>query len=74
MTLLEKVIYLAEYNEPTRNFDGVDRLRKAVYEDLDKGLLMGLNETIREMEERGSPIHRNTLEARNYYKRKEEAR
>ena len=74
MTLLEKVIYLADYIEPTRNFDGVDRLRKAVYEDLDKGLLMGLNETIREMEERGSPIHRNTLEARNYYKRKEEAR
>ena len=71
MTLLEKVIYLADYIEPTRDFDGVDRLRKAVYEDLDKGLLMGLNDTIREMEERGNPIHHNTLEARNYLLRNE---
>ena len=71
MTLLEKVIYLADYIEPTRDFNGVDRLRKAVYEDLDKGLLMGLNDTIREMEERGNPIHHNTLEARDYLLRNE---
>ncbi len=67
MTLLEKVIYLADYIEPTRDFDGVEELRRVVYEDLDRGLLMGLEETIRDMEERGNPIHRNTLEARDYY-------
>jgi len=72
MTLLEKIIYLADYIEPTRDFDGVEELRKAVYEDLDKGLLMGLEETVRDMEERGNPIHRNTLEARDYYMRKGE--
>ena len=27
MTLLEKVIYLADYIEPSRNFPGVDKLR-----------------------------------------------
>jgi ribosome silencing factor RsfS/YbeB/iojap len=72
MSLLEKILYLADYIEPTRDFDGVDMLRDAVYQDLDKGLLMGLQETIRDMESRGNPIHRNTLEARNYYIKREE--
>lgn len=66
MTLLEKVIYLADYIEPTRDFPGVEELRSAVHTDLDAGLLMGLNDTIAEMEQRGNPIHKNTREARDY--------
>ena len=50
MTLLEKVIYLADYIEPNRDFDGVENLRKVVWEDLDKGLEMGLAMTVEEME------------------------
>ena len=68
MTLLEKIIYLADYIEPTRDFPGVDRLRRACYEDLDAGLLLGLEMTIGEMEERGAPIHSKTLEARDALK------
>ncbi len=66
MTLLEKVIYLADYIEPSRDFDGVDDLRKVVWEDLDKGLEMGLAMTVEEMTEMGNPVHRNTLEALDY--------
>lgn len=68
MTPLEKVIYLADYIEPTRNFPGVEELRKRCYENLDAGLLLGLEMTIREMEERGAPIHPKTLEARDALK------
>ena len=68
MTLLEKVIYLADYIEPTRSFPGVEALRKRCYENLDAGLLLGLEMTIREMEERGAPIHPRTLEARDALK------
>ena len=68
MTLLEKVIYLADYIEPTRSFPGVEALRKACYEDLDAGLLQGLEMTIQEMEARGAPIHPKTLEARDALK------
>ena len=64
VTLLEKVIYLADYIEPTRAFPGVEELRRACYENLDGGLRLGLDMTIREMEERGAPIHPKTLEAR----------
>ena len=66
MTLLEKIIYLADYIEPTRDFPGVETLRRTVYEDLDRGLLMGLTMTIDEMEEMGNPVHHMTRDARDY--------
>ena len=66
MTLLEKIIYLADYIEPTRDFPGVEALRRTVYEDLDRGLLMGLTMTIDEMEEMGNPVHYMTRDARDY--------
>lgn len=68
MTLLEKIIYLADYIEPSRNFPGVDKLRSVCYEDLDKGLLLGLEMTVQEMQEMGNPVHRATLEARDALK------
>ena len=66
MTLLEKIIYLADYIEPTRDFPGVEELRRTVYEDLDRGLLLGLTMTIQEMEELGNPVHHMTRDARDY--------
>lgn len=66
MTMLEKVIYLADYIEPTRDFDGVEPLRALAYEDIDKALLMGMDMTIQEMKQRGNPIHRNTQAARDW--------
>ena len=63
MTKLDKILYLADYMEPTRDFDGVEDLRKVVWEDIDRGLAMGLAMTVEEMEERGNPVHHNTLEA-----------
>ena len=66
MSMAEKVIYLADYIEPTRDFDGVEPLRRLAYEDIDKALLMGMEMTIEEMKQRGSPIHSNTQGARDW--------
>ena len=63
MTLLEKIIYMADYIEPNRDFDGVERLRELAYRDLDQALLLGVETTIQEMKEREQPIHPNTLQA-----------
>ena len=57
------MLYLADYIEPNRDFDGVEELRKVVWEDIDRGLAMGLTMTVEEMEERGNPVPPNTLEA-----------
>ena len=68
MTLLEKIMYLSDYIEPSRDFPGVDKLRKVCYEDLDKGLLLGLEMTIEEMTDMGNPVHHATIEARDALK------
>ena len=66
MSMAEKVIYLADYIEPTRRFEGVERLRRLAYEDIDKALLLGMEMTIEEMKQRGNPIHVNTQGARDW--------
>lgn len=68
MTLLEKVIYLADYIEPTRDFPGVDELRSVCERDLDEALCLGLSMTVEEMKAWGSPVHEKTLEALAYLK------
>jgi nicotinate-nucleotide adenylyltransferase len=66
MTTLEKILYLADYIEPNRDFDGVERLRALAYRDLDKALLLGVETTIQEMVDRNLPIHNNTLQAQRW--------
>jgi len=68
MTALEKILYVADYIEPNRDFDGVERLRELAYRDLDKALLLGVETTIQEMRDRGLEVHRNTLQAQAWLK------
>lgn len=63
MTPLEKVLYMADYIEPNRSFEGVEELRALCAEDLDKGLLRGLQMTVEDTQKRGNPVHRDTIEA-----------
>jgi len=66
MTTLEKILYVADYIEPNRDFEGVERLRSLAYQDLDKALLLGVETTIQEMEERKLPVHSRTFKARDW--------
>ena len=63
MSPLEKVIYLADYIEPTREFNGVDVMRAAAYEDIDNALRMGLEASIQDMKERNINPDRTTYDA-----------
>ena len=74
MTKLEKILYIADYIEPTRDFPGVEELRKKVYADLDAGVLMGMENTIALMQRRGEPIHSNTTRARDALRERIEIR
>lgn len=71
MTLLEKVIYLADYIEPNRSFPGVDALRAAVRADLDRGLLMALEKTVERLGKgnTSAAIHPDSVKARDYLQR-----
>ena len=63
MTTLDKILYLADYMEPTRDFDGVEELRRLVWEDLDKAMILGLEMTVEELHERGLIVHQNAIDA-----------
>lgn len=66
MSLLEKIIYIADYIEPQRNFSGIDELRKAANQDLDVALLKSFDNTIKFVIDRGQLLHLDTIEGRNY--------
>ncbi len=73
MTLGEKILYLADYIEPTRTFSDCVELRKMFYntndfsiEHLDKILLASFDMTLTSLISDGSYIHEKTVCARNY--------
>lgn len=66
MSTLEKIIYLADYIEPTRSFDGVQQLREAVWRSLDEGMLLGLDMTLEHLHEQGQPQAAESLHARQW--------
>ena len=70
MTLLEKIMYMADYIEPNRDFEGVDALRKLAYEDLDRALLLGFQMSLDEVRSRGEEPHRCTVEAEQWYRQR----
>ncbi len=65
MSLLEKVIYLADYVEPGRDFEGVAELRREVFTDIDSAMVLGLGMSVCELVQSGKMIHICTVEARN---------
>mgnify|MGYP000596320672 CR=1 FL=1 len=67
MTLLEKVIYLADYIEPTRDFEGVEPLRALAYEDIDAAMALGLEMSLEELQAGGIVPHSATVEALRWY-------
>ena len=56
MNLLEKILYVADYMEPNRNFPGVEALRETAWQDIDKALKMGLEMTLDMLREQGREI------------------
>ena len=63
MNTLEKIIYVADYMEPNRDFPGVEELRSLAYKDLDKALKMGLEMTLSMLKIQGRQISPGSCEA-----------
>ena len=68
MTLLEKIIYLADYIEPTRNFCDLRELRRLAFEDLDRAMLLGFTMAVEDLAARGMVVHPDSVRARDYLK------
>ena len=66
MNLLEKIIYVADYMEPCRNFPGVERLRELAFTDLDAALKLGLEMTLEHLKNLGDEVSPASREALDY--------
>jgi len=65
MTLLDKIVCLADYMEPGRDFPGVDKIRELAHHSLERALLAGFDSTIAFLLEKGRRIYPLTILARN---------
>lgn len=70
MGLLEKIIFMADYIEEGRSFNGVDKVRKLAFKDLDLAMLKALDLTLVHLIESGHYIMPNSLETRNDFLKK----
>jgi nicotinate-nucleotide adenylyltransferase len=63
MTLLEKIIYVADYMEPNRDFPGVEQLRELAFSDIDAALKLGLEMTLQHLAKQGAEVSPESREA-----------
>ncbi len=70
MTLAEKILYIGDYIEPTRDFREAEEMRRLAYIDLDQTVALGASISVHEMKENKKTIHPNTLEAWEFYRKK----
>ncbi len=65
MTILDKIIYLADYIEPNRDFNGVEKIRDVSFKSIDKAMILALENSIKHVISKGKLLHPNTVLARN---------
>ncbi len=68
MSLLEKIIYLADYMESNRAFDGVEELRLYAWNDIDRAMLLAFQMSVDMLEQRGRAVDSNSRQALEYMK------
>lgn len=66
MNTLEKIIYVADYMEPCRDFPGVERLRELAFSDLDEALKTGLMMTLDHLANLGDEVSPESRQALEY--------
>ena len=65
MTLLEKVIFIADFISKDRDYPGVEEMRKTAYKSLDKAIVEGIAFTICDLAKDRDAIVPDTIDAYN---------
>ncbi len=63
MNTLQKIIYVADYMEPNRAFEGVEELRRLAVTDLDEAVCLGIEMSMAVLREQGREICADSLAA-----------
>ena len=73
MTTLEKIIYLADFTEPTRKvFPGLEEVRALTYDDLDAAMIRALELSMDEVRKRGAQPHPRSMETLEWLLKKKD--
>lgn len=68
MSVLEKIIFIADYIEPNRNkAPNLKQIRKMAYDDIDMALIKILQDTLDYLEQTGTEIDPGTKKTLDYY-------
>lgn len=67
MSLIGKIVYVADVIEPSRSFAGVDKLREEVFKDFDSGFNLVLKEMYKFLNKDSLVVDSHTAEAVKYY-------
>lgn len=68
MSLLAKIIYVADLIEPNRQYAGVEELRQKIYEDFESGFSFATQEVLEFLKRGNEPIYYLANDVANYYK------
>lgn len=69
MTLLEEIIFIADYIEPMRSkASNLPEIRAMAFQDIDRAVYMTMRDTIDYLKEEKSCLDNQTVVAYNYYK------
>lgn len=70
MSLLEKIVFAADYIEPGRKLiPGLEEIRKIIFVDFDQAVFLILEGTMRHLKNKEQPIDELSLEAYDYYRK-----
>ncbi len=70
MTLLEKIIFIADYIEPMRSkAANLPEIRAMAFQDIDRAIYMTMRDTIEYLQEEKTCLDNQTVVAYNYYKK-----
>ena len=69
MSKLEKIIFISDAVEPSRSYPSVGVLRNLAEHDLNRACLVSLESTVKFLEKEGIEIDRDTIEAREYFRK-----
>lgn len=66
MDKLSSIIFIADYIEDSRDYEGVEAIREAAGESMEKAIVAGIDSTIRHILNKGHLLHPQTVATRNW--------
>lgn len=68
MNLLDKILFVADKIEPSKDYEGIEEERKMAFVDLDQALILCIENNHKKIEKQGKAISSKSIEVLEYLK------